>query len=314
MGNIKDFFLKFWDILSEINIIDIADIAIVSFVFYYVYKFIRERRAGKLAAGILMLLLVFFLSDFLGMDALVFLLTNLFQVGIIALIILFQPELRSALEKVGAEPLSGLRKIGETKSGPDPKMLSAINEITQAVCDMSLDKTGALIVIERTTKLGDIIKSGTIVNANVNAFLIRNIFFNKAPLHDGAMVIKDGRVWSAGCFLPLSTSDDIIKDLGTRHRAAIGMSENSDAAIIVVSEETGNISLALEGTLRRNFSYNSLKSELIELLAPDETVEKSQKIPAVKNLLKKDILESKKESIKKKLSSRKNFRKEGEDK
>ncbi len=286
MEKLKDFFLKLWDIFSDINIIDIADIAIVAFVFYYVYKFIRERRAGKLALGILILLLAFFLSDFLGMNALGFLLTNLFQVGIIALIILFQPELRSALEKVGAEPFSGLRKIGENKSGPDPKTLAAINEITQAVCDMSLDKTGALIVIERTTKLGDIIKSGTIVNANVNAFLIRNIFFNKAPLHDGAMVIKDGRVWSAGCFLPLSTNDDIIKDLGTRHRAAIGMSENSDAAIIVVSEETGNISLALEGNLKRNFSYNSLREALIELLAPEDHGEKAGKIPTAMKILK----------------------------
>ncbi len=258
-----------WNIISTISFVDIIDIAIVAFVFYYVYKFIRERRAGKLAAGILILMLVLVVSQVLEMYALGFILSNVFQVGIIALIIVFQPELRSALEKVGEEPLKGIRNIGD-KTGTSTRIPADIGEITQAVCDMSLDKTGALIVIERSTKLGDIIKSGTIVNANINSFLIRNIFFNKAPLHDGAMVIRDGRIYSAGCFLPLSTNDDIIKDLGTRHRAAIGMSENSDAVVVVVSEETGTISIAFEGQLHRNFSYNSLKLMLTKLLVKED--------------------------------------------
>lgn len=288
MEHIKSFFSNLWSILSTIEVVDLIDIAIVAFVFYYFYKFIRERRAGKLAAGILILLLVFVISDLLDMYALGFILTNVFQVGIIALIILFQPELRSALEKVGAEPLKSLRNIGEGKSGGDPQTVSMIGEITQAVCDMSLDKTGALIVIERTTKLGDVIKSGTVINANVSSFLIRNIFFNKAPLHDGAMIIRDGRIHSAGCFLPLSINDDIIKDLGTRHRAAIGMSENSDAAVIVVSEETGAISMALEGQLKRNFSYNSLKNELTSLLITEEAAQKPGKITSAKQLFKRE--------------------------
>lgn len=277
-----------WNIISAGSFIDIIDIAIVAFVFYYVYKFVRERRAGKLAVGILILLLVLLLSEILEMHALGFILTNIFQVGIIALIILFQPELRSALEKVGAEPLRGLRNISENKAGTDVQTTAMIGEITQAVCDMSLDKTGALIVIERSTKLGDIIKSGTVVNANVNSFLIRNIFFNKAPLHDGAMIIKDGRIFSAGCFLPLSTNDDIIKDLGTRHRAAIGMSENSDAVIIVVSEETGSISIAFEGQLKRNYSYNTLKTELCHLLLPEDETAKQQKKAVLPLFGKKD--------------------------
>ncbi|MCI8388681.1 MAG: TIGR00159 family protein [Clostridiales bacterium] len=266
MDHIATAFSYIWNIIKNISFIDIIDIAIVAFVFYYVYKFIRERRAGKLAAGILILLLIFCLSNLLNMYAMKFILQNVFQVGIIALIIVFQPELRSALEKVGAEPLKSLRSIGESKSGEDTQTIAMINEVTEAVCDMSLDKTGALIVIERSTKLGDIIKSGTVINANPTSFLIRNIFFNKAPLHDGAMVIRDARLHAAGCFLPLSTNNDIIKDLGTRHRAAIGMSENSDAVILVVSEETGTISMAIEGQLKRNFSYNSLKSELTSLL------------------------------------------------
>lgn len=266
-----------WNILSDITFIDVIDITIVSFLFYYIYKFIRERRAGKLALGILILILILVLSEILNMYVLGFLLTNIFQVGIIAIIVVFQPELRSALEKVGAEPLKGLRNISEAKMGNLTQVQQAIVEITQAACDMSFDKTGALIVIERSTKLGDIIKTGTVVNANVSSFLIRNIFFNKAPLHDGAMVIRNFRIHSAGCFLPLSTNNDIIKDLGTRHRAAIGMSENSDAVVVVVSEETGNISIAFEGKLNRNYSYNTLKQELTKLLITDEMRNKVNK-------------------------------------
>lgn len=266
MDFLKPAALAVWNTLKSISIIDIIDIALVAVMFYYVYKFIRERRAGKLAAGLLILLLVLVVSNALNMRAMQFVMQNLFQVGLVAVIVVFQPELRSALEKVGAEPLRGLRSIGEQRSGEVAVTSAMINEVTEAVCDMSLDKTGALIVIERTTKLGDIIKTGTIVNANPTAFLIRNIFFKNAPLHDGAMIIRDGRVFAAGCFLPLSTNNDIIKDLGTRHRAAIGMSENSDAVIVVVSEENGTISVAVEGQLKRNFSYNSLKSELTSLL------------------------------------------------
>jgi diadenylate cyclase len=266
-----------WSIITRITLIDIIDIAIVAFLFYYIYKFIRERRAGKLAAGILILLFILILSNVLNMHVMQFILQNVFQVGIIAIIILFQPELRSALEKVGAEPLKSLRSIGEPKSGGSAQTIAMINEVTEAVCDMSLDKTGALIVIERTTKLGDIIKSGTLINANPTAFLIRNIFFNKAPLHDGALIIRDDRLYAAGCFLPLSTNSDIIKDLGTRHRAAIGMSENSDAVVLVVSEETGTISMALEGQLKRNLSYNSLKTELSALLVTEPQKQLNQK-------------------------------------
>ncbi len=283
----------FWNILTDISFIDIIDIAIVSFLFYYIYKFIRERRAGKLAVGILILILVLMLSELLNMYVLGFLLTNIFQVGIIAVIIVFQPELRSALEKVGAEPLKGLRNISEAKSGNVTQAHQAIAEITQAACDMSFDKTGALIVIERSTKLGDIIKTGTLVNANVTSFLIRNIFFNKAPLHDGAMVIRHFRIHSAGCFLPLSTNDDIIKDLGTRHRAAIGMSENSDAVVVVVSEETGTISIAFEGVLKRNFNYNTLKKELTKLLITEELQGKSGKKNALGRLTKRSDSENK---------------------
>lgn len=265
-----------WNTLKNIRVTDIIDIILVAVMFYYVYRFIRERRAGKLSAGLLILLLILLLSDILDMRAMQFIMQNLFQVGMVAVIVVFQPELRSALEKVGAEPLRGLRSISE-KSGNDASTIAMINEVTEAACDMSLDKTGALIVIERTTKLGDIIKTGTIVNADTTAFLIRNIFFKNAPLHDGAMIIRDDRIYAAGCFLPLSTNNDIIKDLGTRHRAAIGMSENSDAVIVVVSEENGTISIAVEGELKRNFSYNSLKAELTRLLLNEKPTDSENK-------------------------------------
>jgi diadenylate cyclase len=179
---------------------------------------------------------------------------------------LFQPELRSALEKVGDTPLSGIRNI--TAESRDLAAMNAdIDAICTAVSDLARDKVGALIVIERSTKLGEYIKSGVLVDAAISPHMLRNIFFNKAPLHDGAVIIRSGRICAAGCFLPLSTKEDINKDLGTRHRAAIGMSEISDAAVIIVSEETGVISLSTNGNLQRNYNYNSLKQALNGLLS-----------------------------------------------
>ncbi len=243
---------------------DILDILVVAVLLYQVYRFIRDRRAGKLFAGVMILILLQFLSELLGLNTLHFLMQNVFQAGLVALVVVFQPELRSALEKIGGEPLKSLKSIGENR---DQGALAAmIKELCEAASDLSASKTGALIVLERSTKLGDVIKSGVIVNADVSSFLLKNIFFNKAPLHDGAVVIRDGRIYAAGCFLPLSTNDAIIKDLGTRHRAGIGMSENSDALVIIVSEETGTISLAKDGQLRRGFNYNSLKRTLEQLL------------------------------------------------
>ncbi len=249
----------------DFGVFDLLDILAVWFLFYQAYKFIRNRRAAKLLLGIVILALVFLISVVFEMHALKFIFSNLFQVGIISVIILFQPELRSALEKVGgANALKGIKNIGEAK--PSVEYGSMIDSLCEAVCDMSKDKTGALIVIERDVKLGDIAKTGTIINADVSSPLIKNIFFNKSPLHDGAAVISGTRLYAAGCFLPLSVNNEIVKDLGTRHRSAIGMSENSDAAVIVVSEENGTISLALNGELKRNFDYSSLKNQLISLL------------------------------------------------
>ena len=252
--------------IREITLVDLLDIVILAVLIYYVYRFIWDRRAGKLAVDVALIIVILIISSALEMHALNFILQNFYQVGIIALLIIFQPEMRAALEKVGATPMTSLKNIGEQKD--TEQIIEAIEAITEAACDLAREKTGALIVIERSTKLGEYIKSGVVINAQVNAFLLRNIFFNKAPLHDGAVIIRDYRVYAAGCFLPLSTQTDIVKDLGTRHRAAIGMSEISDAPVIVVSEETGTISLAYEGALKRNFNYSTLKQELLQILDP----------------------------------------------
>ncbi len=250
--------------ILSMGFFDVVDVVIVSVLFYYIYKFVRERRAGKLAVGILFILVIMVLSSFLHMYALNFLISNIVQVGIIGIIILFQSELRSFLEKVGGEPLKSITARRDT--AVINRTSECIGIIADAVNELSAEKTGALIVIERGTKLGDVIKTGTVVNADPSAYLIRNIFFNKSPLHDGAMVIRDCRVHAAGCFLPLSQNETIIKTLGTRHRAAIGMSENSDAAVVVVSEETGTVSIAVDGHLIRGLSKGDLISKLEQLL------------------------------------------------
>ncbi len=265
---ISNWFHYIFNQITSMSVTDVIDIALVSIIFFYIYKFIRERRAGKLITGVLVLIAMLLLSQFLNMYVLQFLLENIIQVGLIAVIIVFQPELRSALEKVGGEPFKSLKNIGEQKSSAS--VMNMIDILCEASCELSKTKTGALIVIERSTKLGDIAKTGTILNADVSTYLLRNIFYDKAPLHDGAVVISDARIYSAGCFLPLSSNAEMLKGVGTRHRAALGMSENSDALIIVVSEETGIISIALSGKLTRNYNNNTLKEALTFYLCNDK--------------------------------------------
>ena len=275
-----DYFL---DQIKSIGFLDVIDILLVTVLLYYVYAFIRDRRAGKLAAGVAVIVTVMLISSLVGLSAMSFIMQNIFQVGFIALLVVFQPELRSALEKMGGEPLRSLRSIGETKESSDSAS-PFVNELCQGVSELAKTKTGALIVIERTTKLGEIIKTGTVINADLSAFMLRNVFYNGAPLHDGAVIIRNWRVHAAGCFLPLSSSDTIIKDLGTRHRAGIGMSEESDAVVIIVSEETGTVSIAMGGQLQRGFTYTSLKRELDNLFV----------VPAVSKIKSRFMAVSKK--------------------
>lgn len=252
----------------HISVIDVIDILLLTVVFYYIYRFVRDRRAGKLAIGLLLIMGIMACSEVFDMRAIQYVFQNFYQVGFIAIIIVFQPELRAALEKMGgAAPLTGLKSLGSSENRDMVALTHAVDNLCEAVCDLSLDKTGALIVIERTTKLGEYIKPADEINATLSPMLLRNLFFNKAPLHDGAVIIRDMRIQAAGCLLPLSTNEEIDKNLGTRHRAGIGITEVSDAIVVIVSEETGVISLASGGDLKRNFNYNSLKKELLSQLS-----------------------------------------------
>ena len=276
MEYVSNAWIYFVDQIKNITVTDAADILIVAVLSYYVIRFIRERRAGRLVVGVIFLVVFQIIGELFNMITVKFLMQNIFQVGILAIIVIFQSELRSMLENMGGDSLKGLKSIGEQK---DHTIISnMINNICVAVYDLSNEKTGALIVIERTTKLGDVINSGVIINADANSFLLKSIFLNKSPLHDGAVVIRDSRVYAARCLLPLSTTNlSTIKDLGTRHHAAMGMSENSDAVILVVSEETGIISVALQGNIKRNYDYLTLKTELEEILIEKKSVKRKEK-------------------------------------
>lgn len=261
--------------IQSISIVDFIDILFVAIILYYAFRFVRERRAGKLAVGVIFFTFFLVLSDLLGMHALKYIFQNLFQVGVLALVVLFQPEMRSALEKMGGSSLKGLKNISESKD--NSVWMLAIREVSTAAAQMAAEKTGALIVFERGTRLGEIAATGTVCDAQVSAYLLRNMFFNKAPLHDGAVLLRNGRVHAAGCLLPL-TQQDINRDLGTRHRAAIGLSENSDAAVVVVSEETGVISVAVDGYLTRGYNADTLRSRLTELVGPASQIKEGKKI------------------------------------
>lgn len=257
-------------VVADMKFADFADIVILSIILFYVYKFIRQRRAVRLARGVLIVLAILLISVIFNMRALRFILENFVQVGMIAIIVIFQSDLRAALERFGSTNIKNFKGINES----DAKAIEYVAEIiADAAVTLSETKTGALIAIERSTKLGEHLSHGVILNADMSTLLIRNIFFNKAPMHDGAMIIRDRRVFAAGCYLPLSNAD-VNKDLGTRHRAALGLSEVSDALVVVISEETGTISVALDGELQREFTKSTLKNEIMKRLLPADTTKR----------------------------------------
>lgn len=262
--------------IERIGVRDVVDMVILALVFFFIFNFIINKRAARLLLGLgflVVLMLVSMLADLRGVN-LIF--TAFRGAGIVAIIIMFQPELRSMLEQIGNAPLTNIKHISsDTKSAA--YISNAIQILTETACDLSMEKTGALIVIEGSTKLGEHIKTGTILNAMLSSQLLKNVFFNKAPLHDGAVILRNYRIYSAGCFLPLSLNEDIDENMGTRHRAALGISEVSDAVVIVVSEETGKISIAHNGELTQNYSYKSLHKALTELLLPNDNTQKSKK-------------------------------------
>ena len=258
--------------LAEIRIVDVIDILILAVILFWIYKFIRQRRAGRLAVGLLFFIAAMVAANLFNLRAMQYIFRNFYQVGLIAIIIIFQSDLRAVLERVGSSPMRTLKTFTDN----DYKAVLELADTVAAVCDsLSRTRTGGLIVIERDTKLGDYMGQGVILNAEPSQMLLRNLFFNKAPLHDGAVIIRARRVYAAGCYLPLSSAD-VNKDLGTRHRAAIGLSEVSDAFVIVVSEETGTISIATAGTLVSNYNYSSLKQEIVNALIPEDVLARRQ--------------------------------------
>lgn len=263
----------FLSVVSTIELIDIIDIAILAYLIYLLLKFIRETRAGQLVKGILFLVAGYFLSLFLGLKAISYLLTQALDIGLIAMIVLFQPELRRMLEKAGhtrfgVRFLSLGQSVDELRKTWEP----AIEAVCDSCVELSATCTGALIVIERRVRLGEQIETGTILNAEPSKEIFGNIFYPKTPLHDGAVIMRDGEILAAACFLPKPQKDaQIDKRLGSRHRAAIGMSENSDALVIVVSEETGQISTAVNGVLVRDYTRDKLKKFLADNIFEDKT-------------------------------------------
>lgn len=253
--------------LKNVRLFDIVDILVVAFIVYKCVDLFQKSRAGQLIKGIFILLAVFVLAQWLDLVSIRWLLNKFIDSVIIVMAIIFQPELRRALEKMGR---GNIARRGRGFSYEQKVMMSCIDAVCKACATMQEQKIGALIVFERSTILGDIADTGTDIDAIASSSLIANIFYPKSPLHDGAMLIREGRVLTAGCILPLTASDRLNASLGTRHRAAIGMSENSDAAVVVVSEETGTISVAVNGEITRNYNSITLREELQKLMFVDE--------------------------------------------
>ena len=265
MGQLADIISNAINYMKTAQVSDIIDIILVAVLIYVAIGLIRRTNTTRLARGIVFIILALWLSDLLKFRMINSLLKTTVELGFIALVIIFQPELRRLLERMG----SG-RFVYFFGGGPAPLTLDTVVTQTVLACaSMSDSRTGALIVFERAISLNEQMSTGTIVNADVTSELLRNIFFVKAPLHDGAAIIREDRLAAAGCMLPLSQNASLSSDLGMRHRAGIGMSEHSDAVVVIVSEETGSISVAMDGMLKRHLTHEMLEKILRTELLPD---------------------------------------------
>lgn len=279
---IMDFLMGIWHtsvgLMNTFKISDGVDILIVACLIYGFIKLIQETRAEQLVKGIFILLIAYAISEQFKLGMLSTLLSNFFQFSFLAILVVFQPELRRALEHLGRSKIGNYWSLNYMIGDEDTyiqKIRNVANTIVDAVLIFQEAKVGALIVFERKTKLGEIIDTGTVIKAKPSIELISNIFYNKAPLHDGAMIVKDGLFYAGGCILPLTRNENLSNELGTRHRAAIGISENSDAVAVVVSEETGSISIAVNGKLKQDFNKETLKETLNNLLLQNNISYKS---------------------------------------
>ncbi len=249
--------------LATMGIADFIDIIIVAYLIYRIIWFIRKSSFINLAKGLILVLVALWASEFFGLIMLSYILRKTVELGVIALVILFQPELRRLLERMGST-------LNTNIGGSSTDMTRAISEVAQACGDMAATNTGALLVFERKVSLLPVVGTGSVVNADTNAELIKNLFFKNAPLHDGAVIMRDARIEAAGCVLPLSKNQNLSRDLGTRHRAGLGVSEESDAIAVIVSEERGDISAAIDGQLKRHLSPGQLAAFLTKELIHEE--------------------------------------------
>ncbi len=275
MGVINQVIENFFAIMRTFQLKDAVDIISIGFIIYYLIKLVRETRAVQLVKGIFILLVLYGFAYMFKLTMLTAMLNRFFEFAVLVLFIVFQPEMRKVLEQLGRSNYTYRRiKNVFTDSSNEEDILKqkkTISVFVNAVMQLHSTKTGALIVFERRTRLGDIANTGTIINATPSLMMIGNIFFNKAPLHDGAMIVRDNMIYAAGCILPLTHNENVDDNLGTRHRAALGVSEESDAVVVVVSEETGSVSIALNGELTRDYTRESLTNELNRLLIDSET-------------------------------------------
>ena len=278
---VLDSFFSAFNQFRTISFIDILDILIVAYIIYRVMKLLKDTSAERLIKGIIILVGIMLLASMLHLTMISWLLQQALNVGLFAIVVVFQPELRRLLEQIGKGNFSRLIVPADA---PD-EVESMITATVSACADMSRTKTGALIVFERRERLGEIISTGTMVDAAPSAELIKNIFFKNSPLHDCAMIVRAGRVCAAGCVLPLSGNQSLSRDLGTRHRAAVGMSESADSVLVVVSEETGSISVAIGGMLKRHLSPDMLRKLLENELLDSEKQEKSR-LAAIRDMWK----------------------------
>ena len=271
MEAIKTALERSLNLLATMGIADIIDILLVAYLIYKAIWFVRRTNSYNLAKGILVFLIVMLVANLFRLKMISYVLRKAAELGLIALVILFQPELRRLLERMGSS-------FSASRSQSGTEMESAIAHTVLACTEMSKSRTGVLIVCERKILLNEVLRSGTTLDAAVSSELLKNIFFVKAPMHDGAVIIRNGRIGGAGCMLPLSKNVNLSRDLGMRHRAGIGMSENSDAVVVIVSEETGSISVAIGGMLKRHLMPETLEKLLKnELMPVAETEEQPQK-------------------------------------
>lgn len=272
--------------IKNLSISSVLDILVVAYIFYKGYSLIKETRAEQLLKGIALMIVLIPISYILNLEMLNFILNKTLTIGLLSVVIIFQPEIRRALEHIGRSAFEDLHNMQD-----EEKRNVVVNEIINAVSNLAESKTGALIVIEQITRLGEVLNSGTILDAKVSSNLLENIFVVNTPLHDGATIIRDDRIIASGCVLPLTNNININKKLGTRHRAAIGLSEVSDAIIIIVSEETGIISLAINGRLTRNYDREKLRVILFKMLQHNDKKKVKSAGEKVKAWIKKKRVE-----------------------